>query len=192
MKNIFILLLFVCSFFGKAQSLEQLKLDAVQLYDATYTMDINYILSKTYPKLFDIISKEDMEREIDNAFQNEIMRIRLVFPKTTYTYSDIKTINGKKFCVVTYKNVFRMIYEEKLNKEMADITLKMLQESLTNKKVTFENTRNSFYIEGNDTLVAIADDSTKNEWYFLNYDTSSRELFTQLFDKDILFQLGLH
>jgi hypothetical protein len=192
MKNtLFLLLLFSISFLAKAQTLDQLQSEAVKLYDATYNMDIDYMVSKTYPKLFNLISKEDMEHEIDNAFQNEVMRTRLVFPKTTFIYSDVKTIAGKKFCVITYKNTLRMTYEEKLTPEMANMTLTVLRENLKNKKVSFESPRNSFYIEGNDTLIAIADTLTNHQWTFINYDEATSSILSSLFEETVIKQLEL-
>lgn len=191
MKKIFIaiVLLTAIPFFG--QSVESLKSDCQKIYDATYNMDFDKILDYTYPKLFDIIDRESMYQVLDQTFQNEELRIRFVHPNPSFTFSDIKEIDGKKLCIIHYNNAARMIFEEKLSDNEAEKLEESLKGAMTNKKITFEKSRNAFYMEGKETMIAVSDEHTQNKWRFINYDPSQKELLNMMLGEKIVSQLEL-
>lgn len=172
-----------------AQSLETLKNETVKIYNASYNMDFETILDLTYPKVFDIVNRETMLSSLDNLFQNKTMKVRFIYPKVNFIYSDIKEIEGKKFCVINYKNAMRITFDEKLNQEKVAIFLKSMNEAKKYNTVQFETERNSFFLEGNSILIAISDQFSKNQWTFLNHD--SDEFFLQIFNATIKKELGL-
>lgn len=172
-----------------SQSIEQLRTDAKKMYDAAYTMDFEAIADFTYPKLFDFVTKEAFIELMDNTFQNEILKVRLVYPSVTFNYSEIKTIEDRKFCVIRYKNAMRLTYEEKMEPEKIGETIKVMEASKKYTSVTFEKNRNSLFIIGDVIAVAIADASTKNKWKFVNYDDG--KTFSTLFSENIKTALGL-
>jgi hypothetical protein len=159
------------------------------MYDASYTMDFETILDLTYPKVFDIVNRETMLTTLDNLFQNKTMKVRFVHPKVTFTYADIKEIEGKKFCVINYKNAMRITFEEKLTQDRADIFLKSMNETKKYTTVKFETERNSFLLEGNSILIAVSDELSRNRWTFLNHDNDV--FFVQIFNVTIKKELGL-
>jgi hypothetical protein len=172
-----------------SQSLETLKIETVKMYDASYTMDFETILDLTYPKVFDIVNRESMLSSLDNLFQNKTMKVRFVHPTVTFTYADIKEIEGKKFCVINYKNAMRITFDEKLTQEKVAIFLKSMNETEKYTTVKFETERNSFLLEGNSILIAVSDERSKNRWTFLNHD--SDDFFVQIFNANIKKELGL-
>ena len=172
-----------------AQSLETLKNETVKIYNASYNMDFETILDLTYPKVFDIVNRETMLSSLDNLFQNKTMKVRFIYPKVNFIYSDIKEIEGKKFCVINYKNAMRITFDEKLNQEKVAIFLKSMNEAKKYNTVQFETERNSFFLEGNSILIAISDQFSKNQWTFLNHD--SGDFFVQIFSASIKKELGL-
>ena len=56
--------------------------------------------------------------------------------------------------------------------------------------VIFEKEENQFKIELRSTLIAVADESTKNKWKFLNKDKEN-QLFNMIFDEKVKTELGL-
>lgn len=189
MKRTYCFLLLLTVSIGFSQSLEKLKSDTKKMYDASYNIDFETILDYTYPKFFDFSPREAMLKGFDESFQNEKTKMRFVYPSVTFNYSEIKTIDGRKFCVIRYKNAVRLTYEEKLTAEDSDALLKVMKESKKFETVSFENKRNSFLLVGNAILLAISDELTKGEWKFINYD--DERIFEMLFAKNYKTELGL-
>lgn len=180
-------------FFGitNAQSVENLRKGTTKMYDASYNMEFETILDLTYPKLFEMINRETMLTVLDQTFQNDLMRIRLVHPNTTFNYSEIKNLEGKKICVIRYPQAMRLIMEAKLDDESLKNMEEGLNTNMKNKKIKYEKDRNAFYIEGNEIMIGIADETTQNEWRFINYDPNQLEMLHIVLGKKIVEELGL-
>ena len=183
----FLVLLIVSSSYS--QSLETLKNETVKMYDASYSMDFETILDLTYPKVFEIVNRETMLSSLDNLFQNKTMKVRFVFPAVAFTYSDIKVIEDKKFCVINYKNAMRITFDEKLTEDRVAIFLKSMNDTKKYTTVKFETEKNSFFLEGNSILIAVSDERSKNSWTFINHDSDA--FFVQIFNDNIKKELGL-
>ena len=184
---LFLLINYLCF----SQSLEILKADCEKMYEATYNMDFEKILDYTHPKVFEIADRETMLTILDETFQNDQLRIRLVHPKTTFTFSEVKEINGKKICVVEYPQAMRMIFENPLSEEEKNSIEESLKTTMTFKKITFEKNRNAFYIDGKDIMIAISEEATQNQWRLINYDKSQPQILNMVLGENVVKQLGL-
>jgi hypothetical protein len=74
--------------------------------------------------------------------------------------------------------------------ENPESMIDIFKSSMEADKVTYDKVTNSFRIELRSTLIAVADDLTKNQWKFLNKDKENR-MFSMLFDEKIVKALGL-
>jgi len=193
MKTKFIFLFILFSSFSFSQSLEKLKLETKKIYDANYTMDFDGITDLTYPKIVESIGNRDTFLEkLDLDYQNEEYRMRLELITPIFQYSEIKKIEGKTFCVITYRNPIRYFFENKLDNATALKKVDWLKENNNTKEVFFEPKRNSINVKRVSKLIAIADETTGNEWKFFNFDDSSqREIFKTSFNENIKKVLGL-
>jgi len=174
-----------------AQSEEALKKGAKQMYEASYNLNFETVLDLTYPKIFDIASREQLGQILQNSFLNEQFQIRLVFPEVTLKYGKIKEIEGKKAVFITYVSAMRMTFDQKFYGNEAQEMLMGLKQSLPEKKVTFEPNTNSFFIEGTDAMLAISDNHTHKTWKFITYDKVQRPMLVQMLGENILKELGL-
>ncbi|HBI01530.1 MAG TPA: hypothetical protein PLL09_03760 [Flavobacterium sp.] len=191
MKSKLTFLFLLINYLSFSQSIETLKSDCAKMYDATYNMDFEKILDYTHPKVFDIVDKETMLTVLDETFQNDKLRIRLVHPKTTFTFSEVKEIDGKKICVVEYPQAMRMIFENPLSEEEKNALEESLKTTMTSKKITFEKDRNAFYIDGKDIMIAVSEEATQNKWKLINYDKSQPQLLNMVLGENVVKQLGL-
>ncbi len=193
MKTKFIFLFTLFSSFSFSQSLEKLKLETQKIYDANYTMDFDVIAKLTYPKIVESIGNKDSFLEkLDLDYQNEEYRMRLELVTPVFQYSELKKIDGKTFCVITYINPIRYFFENKLNSDSASKKVNWLKENNNANEVVFEPKRNSINVKRVSKLIAIADETTGNEWKFFNFDDSSqRETFKTLFNENVKKELGL-
>ena len=189
-KIIFLFILF--SSFSFSQSLEKLKLETKKIYDANYTMDFDGITDLTYPKIVESIGNRDTFLEkLDLDYQNEEYRMRLELITPIFQYSEIKKIEGKTFCVITYRNPIRYFFENKLNSDSASKKVNWLKENNNANEVVFEPKRNSINVKRVSKLIAIADETTGNEWKFFNLDDmKQRKIFSEIFSESTKKELG--
>lgn len=185
---IFFLFLFSIS---QAQTLEELKLETKKVYDASYNIDFDAILNYSYPKLFELVDRAQMTQVLESNFQNPEFSVRFVYPNTAFTYSELKKINQQTFCVVRYNGAIRMKYGKPLTEQLANGMLTTFKQHMTGKKVSYEKERNSFLIEGESVMIAIADNTTQNKWRFLNYDAGQLDFIDKIITESIRKQLGL-
>lgn len=171
-----------------AQDMASLKTEALKSYKASVNMNFDDIFATTYPKVFDIIPQDQMKKMFGQMMENEQFSIKLVEVEPNFSFGEIKKIEGKSFCMVNYNNVMTMKFKQPMDdaESMTDI----FKSSMEADKVTYDKLTNTFRIEMRSTLIAVADDLTKNQWKFLNKDKENK-MFSMLFDAKILKALGL-
>lgn len=171
-----------------AQDMASLKTEALKSYKASVNMNFDAIFETTYPKVFDIIPQEQMKMMFGQMMENEQFSIKLVEVEPGFTFGEIKKIEGKTFCFVDHNNVMLMKFKEPMAD--AESMVEIFKSSMNAEKVTYDKVSNSFRIETHSTLIAVADDLTKNQWKFLNKDKENK-MFSMLFDAKIVKALGL-
>lgn len=189
-KFIALIVMFSCSL-GFSQTTETLKSDTKKMYDASYNMAFEEVLNYTHPRVFELAPRDQVLAAMENAFDNEMMKIRLVHTEPKFTYSEIKKLEGKSICLVNYTNAMRMTFEKKLESDEVESMTKSFTDSGEYKVVRYEKDRNSFFLEGDATMIAVADDSTKDKWTFVNYSKSQAQLAEMVLGASILKELGL-
>ena len=190
MKKIITYLVLLVTITSFSQTLETLKKDTEKMYEASYNMSFEEVIEYTHPKILKTVSKEQMVQVLNNTFDNDNYKVRLVYPTVTFTYSEIKKIEGKSVCVITYTNALRMTFTQKLTKDKVDEILTSFKSTDEYKTLKYEADRNSFFLEGQATMIAVADSDTKNEWKFVNYSKSQSAIAKLVFSDDLLKQLG--
>ena len=190
MKKLFSFLFIITSFATFSQTLEGLKADTKKMYDASYTMDFENVLNYTHPKVFETVTREQMIQALNDSFENENFKIRLVHENPTFTFSELKKIDDKTLCIITYTNAIRMTLVEKVTPEKAEILLNSFKQSNEYKTLIFEKERNSFFLEGKATMIAVAEESTKNEWKFVNYTSSKEKMAESILGENVMKTLG--
>lgn len=174
-----------------SQNAEILKSDVKKMYDASYNLAFEEVMNYTHPKVFEMANKEDVLAAMEYAFDNETMRIRLVHVNPTFTYSEIKMIEGKSFCLINYTNAMRMTFENKLSGDEIETMKKSFLDSGEYKTVQYEKDRNSFFLEGNAFMIAVADETTQGKWKFVNYSKTQAQLAEMLLGAKVIKELGL-
>lgn len=190
MKKNITLLFVLLSFVSFSQTIESLKVDTKKMYEASYNMAFDEVINYTHPKVFEIATREQMLDLMTNTFDNDNFKVRIVLPNPTFTYSDIKKIDGKTLCIINYTNSMRMTFVEKLTPEMVEMMTKSFKESGEYSTIKYESDRNSIYIDGKATMIAVSEEATKNEWKFVNYSLSQAEMAKQILGENVLKALG--
>jgi hypothetical protein len=174
------------------QSMDDLKRDAKLLYEATYTMAFDTMLDFTHPLVFKFVEREDMYSAMDSSFQNDTYSIRYVYTTPHFTFSEINSINNGLYCLVSYENAIRMVYNNPISNETTQKKIsESLQKSFPDSIIRFEKDRNAFNIIKTDKLIAISDEFTNGQWKFISFDPKYKELLDAVITEKVRKQLGL-
>ena len=191
MRSRLSLLLLLFSLVTFSQTLEKLKSDAKKICDANYNMDFDVVTNLTYPKIYEASGKAAFAEKLDSEYENSEYRMRIEIAEPLLMYSEMKTVAGKKFYIITYKNPVRYFFEAKLDAAAASEKAASLKISTLSNDVTFEPKRNSFNVRRNSKLIAVSDENTNGEWRFINFDDSTqRQFFETAFASDVKKALG--
>lgn len=192
MKNKFSILLLFFSVVTFSQSTESLKIATKKYYEANYLMDFETIVSLSHPLMVKTIGKDLLLEKLDKYYENEEYRLREQLESLPFQYGMVKKIEGKSFCVITFRNPMRYFFETKLTTETAADKANWLKQINKSKEVTFEPKRNSFNVKRTTTYLAVMDETTINEWKFFNLDDANQlASFQTIFGESIKKELGL-
>jgi len=192
MKNKFSTLLLFFSIVAFSQSTESLKIATKKYYEANYLMDFETIVSLSHPLMVQTIGKDLLLEKLDKYYENEEYRLREQLETLPFQYGMVKKIEGKSFCVITFRNPMRYFFETKLTTETAADKANWLKQINKSKEVTFEPKRNSFSVKRTTTYLAVMDETTIKEWKFFNLDDDNQLAFYQtIFGESMKKELGL-
>ena len=186
------LLLLLISQVTVGQDLNSLKIEAQKVYEATTILDFDQIIEGTYPKVFEIISKEQMKQLLISTFNgNDEMKIKLLNVAPDFKFGEIKKIDMQTFCLIDHNLSMELTLQEKIeDDEEAEMMLEIFKAGMETDEVTFNKETNTFTITKISTMIGIADKATNNKWKFLNKDKEN-VLATKLFSKKVLKELGM-
>jgi hypothetical protein len=192
MKNKFSILLLFFSVVTFSQSTESLKIATKKYYEANYLMDFETIVSLSHPLMVQIISKDLLMEKLDKYYENEEYRLREQLETLPFQYDSVKKIEGKSFCVITFRNPMRYFFETKLTTETAADKANWLKQINKSKEVTFEPKRNNFNVRRTTTYLAVMNETTIKEWKFFNLDDANQlASFQTIFGESIKKEFGL-
>ena len=184
---VFIFFLFQ-TIFVLAQDANTLKSEALRSYKAGVSLNFDAIFDTTYPKVFDIVSRDQMKEMFAQMMDNEQFSIKLIEVDPKFSFGELKKIDDKTFSILTYNNVMEMTFKTPM--EDGDAMVDVFKSNMGAEKVTYNKMTNTFRIELRATLIAVADALTNNNWKFLNKDNENK-MFLMIFDEKIQKQLGL-
>jgi hypothetical protein len=192
MKNKFSILLLFFSIVTFSQSTESLKIATKKYYEANYLMDFETIVRLSHPVMVQTFGKDLLLEKLDKYYENEEYRLREQLETLPFQYDSVKKIEGKSFCVITFRNPMRYFFETKLTTEAAAEKATWLKQINKTKEVTFEPKRNSFNVRRTTTYIAVFNETTINEWKFFNLDDANQlASFQTIFGGSIKKELGL-
>ncbi len=114
-------------------------------------MEFERIVCLYHPNYFEKFNKETITASLVEWFQNDVDGIRFVFPTMTFNYAPIREINSGKYCVITFKNSFRIIKSNTHAESQVQKDLASYLNIKNYKSVKFESKQNSCFIEENVT-----------------------------------------
>jgi hypothetical protein len=189
-KLILLLLLSYCPF-AFAQNIDTLKKEAQNMYQATLSMNFDAIIEGTYPRLFELVPKEQMKELLIATFaENEEMKVELISVPANFSFGEIKKIGEQTFCLINHDLKMKLTLVQKVEDDEIELMTTLMKEAMETNDIVFNKENNAFSILKKAAMIAIVDDFTQNEWKFINKDKNNA-FVNKLFNEKVIQELGL-
>lgn len=181
------LLLMCMPFFSIAQSDARKaaiseKLD--QFFQATQEKEWDQVLDLTYPKLFNLVPREQMLGLFQNM-EAEGMSFEMSNMKISEIYG-AEDFEGETFSAVDYALQMKIILKgDSFNDQAMDFMKTSFETTYGADKVKTDRENKTFTIQAEKTLFAIADKGTDN-WHFIEKNAEQMVILEQIIDKEVL------
>lgn len=162
----------------------QKDLDAYVQY--TNSSDWNSLLDMTYPKVFELSSREQM---LASMQQMEASGMKITTTKAELkNVSELMELEGSEYMHLSYKGEIQIAIGGILA-DKSGIIFSQLKDSYGEGKVKFDEVNNRFDIDAEKSMVAISNDSKKT-WKYFEYNESQKAILTKLFPAEIVEKIN--
>ncbi len=144
----------------------------------------------TYPKLFTIVSRQQMVDALKNSFETDEFNIELDSVELD-TVFPIFRINDGHYAKIKHSMVMRMKYKEPFDtakKDQSQMMVSMMAVKFGEDNVRFDRLANSLNIFMHANMVAVKDKYSP-QWTFATLDEDNPALLNLLFSKEVLDKL---
>ncbi|MES2484641.1 MAG: hypothetical protein V4581_01650 [Bacteroidota bacterium] len=172
-----------------AQTQKELETGVAQMYNNTIKGNYEDLLKITYPKLFDIVPKNQMLEVLQNMINGDGYTMIIVDTPPNFVYGPIKKIGGGSYCMIKHDLKMKMIFKAKLTAEEGKQMIETFKAGMQPDEVSFDANENSITLKKRAEVIAVADTLTANNWTFLN--RSGSPLMAKIFDAKVMKELGL-
>jgi hypothetical protein len=169
-------------------SLEQRLAEFMEVND---NMDLDKVLDYSYPKLFTIVPRADLEKAMKDGFNNEEVKVELDSLQVIKVHPIFEEGKGS-YAKVDYSMVMIMKFKQDSAATDNSETNEMIRASMAQKygeeNVTMDNATGILRIRMTTPLVAAKDEHSK-DWTFVNLKEEDA-MINKLFSKEILDKLA--
>ena len=169
---------------GFAQQKSEIKPKVEDLIKNTLSNNFDKVFDETYPKIFEIVDRNQLMAVMKDAMQNDDFSITINPIDNQVELSEEKTINNAKYVLIHYNNSMSMKFNEEI--EDAEAFVGLLKMSFPDGEVTYSKTTKTFDILTPSKMLAISDEATQGEWKFLNVNESDRPMMEMLIAEEVL------
>lgn len=186
LKQILILLVFsVIGFGANAQELKEEIRTATEAYiKLNQTLDVDGIMEKVYPKIFNIVPKEAFKQQYKQLFESEEMEVGFGNFEITEILDKTVEHGGETFGVVRYNFEMTMKFADNSADEYV---LAAFNEEYGEDKVTYDKTTSTFALDIDSEMFAI---KLNENWYFLENKPELEVILGQLIPEEVRKAFG--
>lgn len=189
MKKIISLLLLTVSFFATAQDKMLLEERAKKTMLHTVNGEYDKLLDYTYPKVFTIVPREQLAAMFKEALKGEGFTAQVVKSPPNFKFGEIKKIDNSYYSMIEHDLSMNMVFDEPIPDDELELTLSTFKAGMETNDITYDKPTKTLKIKKRSKMLAIADESTKNEWTYINNDGGP--LMGMLIPEKHLTALGL-
>lgn len=166
---------------------KQVKEAAHKMFVDLNNLDYDAILDMTHPKVFELVSKEQMKTLIVSMFEgNDEFSVEI--PKTIPKYKVSKVFEGEEnnleYAFVSYDMNMKMAFKnEEFDDEDKEMMVNLMK--VQGMDVDFVSNSSMNVLMRDRVTIILKEDATKGKWVMINYDPDS-PLTYQLLSTDLL------
>lgn len=174
LKKILLCLLLVRSFTGEAQADTSLKARLDSFLVFTEAMNIDAALDLTYPRLFTIISRDDMKKELSNTQERDDVKIRLDSLRLDTIFPVFQFEKGSYSRIVYTMNMYMQMLDEAAIEDEEEINqmIRIFELQHGEGNVTYNKEKKEIRLHIRSSMIAIRDEVSP-QWTFLNLEADS-------------------
>lgn len=174
MKNLIAFLIIFASFNVQAQTKDDALNKRLNEY-LTYSKDlkVDVLLNYMYPKIFEIVTKVQLKKALEAAYNNADLKISLD-SISIGTVLPIDTFANGAFTKFDYNVKMIITLVTKTYQEKKEGIFENFKNKFGEENVVFDTATNTFYIYQTKEALAIKDGFTKNLWTFLGIEEDSK------------------
>ncbi|MFD2601059.1 hypothetical protein [Flavobacterium suzhouense] len=179
-------LLLALSLSGQAQDKYSLKAATQKMIDLTDQENYEDLIGTVYPGYFNVVTKEDYINQLQKKIEGPDYIVHRVRVEPSIDYGAVKKTEYTTFCLINYDTMLTVELKEKT-----------APENVAAKEAFFKKlfgTEDAYYIDSNNTvdvkkrlhIIAIADESTSNQWTFIDPSApNAREALHEVIRKEL-------
>ena len=162
-----------------AQDQTIIQKDFQSIVQKTSQNKISEVLDMTYPRLFEVMPKAQMQAMASTAMGGMGMKSIYEPVPLHLKMSKVEKVGTAQICLGAYDQSMRIEFSQPALMEM------MLKTPVQGKVITKVNDK-TISIKGRDYLLAIKDAHTKGTWKYLRYDDESTALNSKVLAKEMI------
>ncbi len=187
LKTTYLLLFaFLICNYCQAQTDPRLKQRLDSMLQVTEDKDLEKILDFTYPKLFEIATREQLTQAMRDAFETEefsttldSVKLKTIFP--------VFIIKDGEYAKIKHTMLMRMKFKMSLDSDNSNSMVPIMEETFGKGNVRLDKEQNSIVIFINSVMVAVKDEFSP-EWSFVNYNEED-PMSDLIFSKEVIEKL---
>ena len=159
--------------------------DISSYFDAVNKGNWDAVINMIYPKLFDLITKEQMIKSF-NQLDEMGMDLKTDFNKIE-KISEVINYENSKFCRVYYNARFTI----KISGVMIENKDQLGQSFIAYygaENIKYDDTNSKFEIKAKKSMIAVSK-TNSNEWSYIEYNEPEEEILKQLIPEKVLVQI---
>lgn len=156
------------------------------MLQVTEDKNLEKILDFTYPKLFEIATREQLTQAMRDAFETEefsttldSVKLKTIFP--------VFIIKDGEYAKIKHTMLMRMKFKMSLDSYNSNSMVPIMEETFGKGNVRLDKEQNSIVIFINSVMVAVKDEFSP-EWSFVNYNEED-PMSDLIFSKEVIEKL---
>lgn len=188
-KYIITLFVLACSLTAFAQDKAALQAGLDRVYKNTTTGQYEALLADTYPKIFEVIPKEQMLKSLQSMINGPGYVLDVLEVPANFEIGEIKKVGSGYYCIVKHDLLMKMTFTQPVSDAESKTMIENLKTSMKTQEVTFNPRSNSFTMKTRADIIGISNGVTGGKWKFLNRTGS--KLMEKVLDADVRKALGV-
>jgi hypothetical protein len=188
--NRFIAFLFLSLLFTKNSAAQQdtaLSNRLNEVLKFTQVMNIEKVLDYTYPKLFTIVSRDELKEIMLSSFETDEFTSTMDSIEVVTIFPIFK-INEESFAKIKHSMLLRMKFKAEPDTTGGVNSMYMMTGMMESRfgagNVRYDIANNTIVIKLIPSLIALKD-KEDGKWYFVNFDEENKEILDMLISKEV-------